>query len=248
MKINVVILAGGVGKRMGTKQPKQFLKVNRIPIIVRTINNFQHNERVNNITIVCVKEYISKVKKLVDEYHLTKVNNVVEGGHTGHDSTRNGVLSLKDKLGDNDFVIIHDAVRPLLPQLTLNKMIDTALEKGNACLAVPCYETVICTEDGKSGNKEIDRNTFLRVQTPQMYRYGLIRELYEKAERDNLHNFVYANTLAIHYGTRIYFSDGFNCNYKITTKDDIPLYKALLKFSEEELARRWNLFTKTNYI
>ena len=238
MKINVIILAGGIGKRMGTKQPKQFLKVNRIPIIVRTIHNFQHNDRIDNITIVCVKEYIDKVSQLVDEYHLTKVNNIVCGGQTGHDSTSNGVLSLKDKLKDNDYVIIHDAVRPLLPQLTLNKMIDTAIEKGNACLAVPCYETVICTEDGKSGDKEIDRNSFLRVQTPQMYRYGLIRELYEKAEKDNLHNFVYANTLAIHYGTRIYFSDGFNCNYKITTKDDIPLYKALLKFSEEELARR----------
>ena len=238
MKINVIILAGGIGKRMGSKQPKQFIKVNKIPIIVRTINNFQHNDRINNITIVCVKEYISKLQKLVDEYHLTKVNNIVSGGATGHDSTRNGVFSLKDKLSKDDFVIIHDAVRPLLPQLTLNKMIDTAIEKGNACLAVPCYETVICTDDGKSGEKEIDRNSFMRVQTPQMYRYGLIEELYEKAESDNLHNFVYANTLAIHYGTRIYFSDGFNCNYKITTKDDIPLYKALLKFSEEELARR----------
>ena len=163
MKIDVIILAGGIGKRMGTKQPKQFLKVNKIPIIVRTINNFQHNERINNIVVVCVDHYINKVKSLVNEYHLTKVIDVVPGGQTGHDSTRNGVFSLRDKLKDSDFVIIHDAVRPLLPQLTLNKMIDVALEKGNACLAVPCYETVICTEDGKSGDKEIDRNTFMRV-------------------------------------------------------------------------------------
>ena len=163
MKINVIILAGGIGKRMGSKQPKQFIKVNKIPIIVRTINNFQHNDRINNITIVCVKEYISKLQKLVDEYHLTKVNSIVSGGATGHDSTRNGVFSLKDKLSKDDFVIIHDAVRPLLPQLTLNKMIDTAIEKGNACLAVPCYETVICTDDGKSGDKEIDRNSYLSV-------------------------------------------------------------------------------------
>ena len=114
MKTNVIILAGGIGKRMGTKQPKQFLKVNRIPIIVRTINNFQHNDRINNITIVCVKEYIHKLQKLVEEYHLTKVNNIVSGGQTGHDSTRNGVFSLKDKLSDNDFVIIHDAVSIIL--------------------------------------------------------------------------------------------------------------------------------------
>ncbi len=237
MKINVIILAGGIGSRMHSKEPKQFIEVKRIPIIVRTIENFQKNDRVTNITIVCVKNYINKLQKLVTKFGLTKVDNIVEGGQTGHDSTRNGVFSLKDKLGKDDFVIIHDAVRPLLPQKVLNEMIDTALEKGNACLAVPCYETVVLTKDGKKGNEEIDRNSFVRVQTPQMYKYELIKDLYEKAEKDNLHNFVYANTLAIHYGTTIYFSSGFNFNYKITTKDDLPLYKSLLKFSEEELTR-----------
>ena len=237
MKIEVIILAGGIGSRMHAKQPKQFIEVNRVPIIVRTIENFQKNERVSGITIVCVKDYISKLKKLVSKFNLTKVDNIVEGGATGHDSTRNGVFSLKDKLDKSDYVIIHDAVRPLLPQKVLNEMIDTALVNGNACLAVPCYETVVLTSDGKKGNKEIDRNSFMRVQTPQMYNYELIKTLYEKAEKDNLHNFVYANTLAIYYDTTIYFSTGFNFNYKITTKDDLPLYKSLLKYSEEELSR-----------
>ena len=237
MKIEVIILAGGIGSRMHAKQPKQFIEVNRVPIIVRTIENFQKNERVSGITIVCVKDYISKLKKLVSKFNLTKVDNIVEGGATGHDSTRNGVFSLKDKLDKSDYVIVHDAVRPLLPQKVLNEMIDTALINGNACLAVPCYETVVLTSDGKKGNKEIDRNSFMRVQTPQMYNYELINSLYEKAEKDNLHNFVYANTLAIYYDTTIYFSTGFNFNYKITTKDDLPLYKSLLKYSEEELSR-----------
>lgn len=237
MKIEVIILAGGIGSRMHAKQPKQFIEVNRVPIIVRTIENFQKNEHVSGITIVCVKDYISKLKKLVSKFNLTKVDNIVEGGATGHDSTRNGVFSLKDKLDKSDYVIIHDAVRPLLPQKVLNEMIDTALVNGNACLAVPCYETVVLTSDGKKGNKEIDRNSFMRVQTPQMYNYELINSLYEKAEKDNLHNFVYANTLAIYYDTTIYFSTGFNFNYKITTKDDLPLYKSLLKYSEEELSR-----------
>ena len=194
-----------------------------------------------NYLKIGIDDYLKKIKPY-SQIEIVEVNDEPVRDNP-NDSEINLVKNKEGQkvlklLKDNDYVIIHDAVRPLLPQLTLNKMIDTAIEKGNACLAVPCYETVICTEDGKSGDKEIDRNSFLRVQTPQMYRYGLIRELYEKAEKDNLHNFVYANTLAIHYGTRIYFSDGFNCNYKITTKDDIPLYKALLKFSEEELARR----------
>ena len=238
MKINVVILAGGIGARMGANIPKQFIEVENVPIIVRTILNFQKNERINEITIVCVEEYKQAMWELVRRFNLSKVTDVVTGGSTGHESTRNGVFSLTDKLSEDDFVIIHDAVRPILPQLILDDMIDTAIKNGNACLAVPCYETVVCTSDGISGNTQVDRNSFVRVQTPQMYRYGLIKELYEKAERDGLNNFVYANTLAIHYGTTIYFSKGFNYNYKITTQDDLPLYKALLNFSEEELARR----------
>lgn len=238
MKISVVILAGGVGKRMGNKTPKQFISVDGFPIIVKTILNFEINPLITDITIVCLKEYIDEMKKMAKDYNLSKVNNVVAGGETGHDSTRNGVFSLLNNLSCDDYVIVHDAVRPLLPQKAINNMIEVALKNGNACLAVPCYETVVVTSDKKSGNKEINRNTFMRVQTPQMYKYSLIRELYERAEKDNLHDSVYANSLAIHYGVRIFFSPGFFYNFKITTPDDLPLYRALMDFSEEDLMRK----------
>lgn len=237
-RINVIILAGGIGTRMGSDKPKQFIEVDGFPIIVKTILNFEENKFVDNITIVCVHDYIEEMKKLVKEFKLSKVNNITAGGETGHDSCRNGVFSLKDKLSDKDFVIIHDAVRPVLPQKIINSMIDVALEKGNACLAVPCYETVVVSNDKKSGDKEIDRNTFMRVQTPQMYNYALIKRLYEQADKDNYHTSVYANTLAIHYGERIFFSPGFFYNFKITTPDDLPLYRALMNFSEDDLTRK----------
>ena len=238
MKTNVIILAGGIGSRMNSLTPKQFIEIDGFPIIVKTILNFEQNPTIDNITIVCVSDYISEMKNIVKKYNLKKVNNIVSGGATGHDSCRNGVFSLREQLSDNDFVIIHDAVRPILPQKIINSMINVALEKGNACLAVPCYETVVISEDKKSGIQEIDRNAFMRVQTPQMYRYGMINELYQKAEMDNIHNSVYANTLAIHYGQRIFFSPGFFYNFKITTPDDLPLYRALMNFSEEDLMRK----------
>lgn len=236
MKIDVIILAGGIGVRMGSSLPKQFIEVNGTPLIVQTLLNFERNNRISNISIVCVPEHINYLRVLIEKYKITKVNHIVKGGRTGHESTRNGVFSLWGSLSDEDFVIIHDAVRPLLPQKVLDSLIDTGIENGNACLAVPCYETVVLTSDGISGDAEIDRNSFMRVQTPQMYNFRLIRELYEKAEADGRNDFVYANTLAIHYGTRIFFSPGFFYNFKITTKDDLPLYKALLNFSEDELA------------
>lgn len=237
MDVHAIILAGGVGSRMKADKPKQFIEIDGVPVIVDTINNFERNESVTGITVVCLKEWIPYFEQLVKQYELTKVVSIVEGGATGHDSTRNGVFSLRDKLSDDDFVIIHDAARPLIPQSIINKMLDKALVYGNACTAIQCHETVVLTDDQVSGDSELDRSRIMRVQTPQAYRYGLLYPLYRKAEEDNLHNFVYANTMAIHYHTRIYFSEGFDCNVKITTREDIAFYKALRQFDEEELVR-----------
>ena len=237
MEVNAIILAGGVGSRMKTDRPKQFIEIDGVPVIVDTLNNFQRNERVTGITVVCLKDWILYFGELVKRYELTKVTNIVEGGATGHDSARNGMFSLRDKLSDDDFVIIHDASRPLIPQLIIDDMLDIAFKEGTACTAIPCHDTVIKTDDNISGIEQIERSSFLRVQTPQAYRYGLIEPLYERAEKENRHDFIYANTMAITYGTRIYFSKGFDCNIKITTKEDIAFYKAMRQFSEEELTK-----------
>ena len=106
MKVNAIILAGGIGSRMKADKPKQFIEINGAPVIVDTINNFQKNERVNGILVVCLKEWIPYLKEIIKKFHLTKVTNIVEGGHTGHDSTRNGIFFLKNELSDDDYVII----------------------------------------------------------------------------------------------------------------------------------------------
>ncbi len=237
MKAQAIILAGGIGSRMKVDKPKQFIEIDGRPIIVDTINNFERNDRVTGVTVVCLQDWIPYFEKLIKKFGLKKVNGIIAGGATGHDSARNGVFSLKDKLGEDDLVIIHDAARPLIPQKIIDDMLDVALEKGNACTAIACHDTVIKTEDGISGTEQIERSSFLRVQTPQAYRYGLILPLYERAEAENRHNFIYSNTMAIEYGTRIFFSSGFDCNIKITTKEDIAFYKAMKQFDEGELTK-----------
>lgn len=238
MKISVVILAGGIGSRMKADRPKQFLEIDGTPVIVNTINNFQRNSRIDNITVVCLKDWILYFQEIVLSYKLTKVTSIIEGGTCGHDSTRNGVFSLRRTMDDDDIVVIHDAARPLIPQLIIDNMLDVAIKNGNACTAIPCHDTVIKTDDQISGIEQIDRSSFLRVQTPQAYKYGMIYNLYRKAEEDNKHDFVYANTMAIYYGQRIYFSKGFGSNIKITTPEDIAFYRALKDFSEEELMKQ----------
>lgn len=235
MKNYVIILAGGIGSRLGGPMPKQFLSLNDKPVIVHTLENFERNKNIDGIIIVCVRDWISHLKEILLEYKISKVIDIVEGGKTGHDSTRNGIFSLREKLSTDDYIIIHDAARPILPQAAIDEMLKVAHDKGNASLAIPCYETVIYTDDGSSGDKQLDRCKIMRIQTPQAYRYGEILPLYDMAEKENKHDFVYADLVLIYYGKTVYFSKGFTNNIKITRKEDIPLCKALMTFSEEEL-------------
>ena len=227
---DVIILAGGIGSRLKSAIPKQFIEIDGCPIIVHTIKNFQDNANIDHIIIVCLEKWIEYTKEIVKKYHLDKVTDVVPGGETGHISTRNGVYFLKNRLSEDDYVIIHDAARPIVYQDIIDDLIEKAKANGNACSAVSCYETVVLTENRTSGKEQIDRNRIVRVQTPQCYNYGLIKSLYEKADKDNREDFVYANILAMKYGVEIYFSKGTNNNIKITTKDDIALFRALLYY------------------
>lgn len=235
MKNHVIILAGGTGSRMGEKMPKQFLIVNDKPVIVHTIEAFEKNESIDDILIVCIKDWISYVDLLVSEYHLNKVKWIVEGGSTGFESTRNGVFALENEIDLSDNIIIHDAARPIVPQKAIEEMLRVANKYGNASLAIPCYETVLFTEDRVSGNKQLDRNSVMRVQTPQTYQFSYMLDLYKRAEKENKRDFVYANLVVIYYGGKIYFSKGFTNNIKITTKEDLKLCESLMKFPEEDL-------------
>ena len=235
MRTVAIILAGGIGQRMGSSVPKQFLEVKGKPIIVHTISNFEKNPRVDSVLIVCNPDWVDYLNDLVTEHGLTKVKWVVPGGETSHDSTRNGIFSLRGELGKDDFVIIHDAARPILPQDAIDEMMDVAIEHGNASLAIPCYETVIYTDDQKCGDRALDRTTIMRVQTPQAYKFSEILPLYERAEAENRHDFVYADLVAIEYGMKVYFSRGFVNNIKVTRPEDIPLCESLMGFTEEQL-------------
>ena len=236
MKKNyVVLLAGGVGKRMGADVPKQFLEVKNKPIIVYSIENFQRNPQIEKIVVVCVREWIDYVHELVEKYGLTKVAWVIEGGNTGHDSIRNGVFFLKDKIQEDDFIIVHDAVRPVLPQKAIDEVIRVAHEKGNASSSIACHPPIVYTEDFESGITDIDREHVMLTASPQAFRFSLALKCYERAEQENKHDFTFTSSLLIHCGERVYFARGTTNNIKITTKEDLALFGALLQVPEELL-------------
>lgn len=233
MKNYVILLAGGVGKRMGADIPKQFIEVNKKPIIIYTLEAFQKNPLIEKIVIVCVKDWIDKVRNLVIAYSLTKVEWVIEGGSTGHDSIRNGVFFLKDKIEANDFIVVHDAVRPVLPQNIINDVINVAHEKGNASASIACHPPIVYTDDFESGIMDVDREHVMLTASPQAFRYSLALKCYQQAEKDNLHDTTFTSSLLIHYGERVYFAKGTTCNIKITKKEDLALFEALLNIPEE---------------
>ena len=233
MKNYVIMLAGGVGKRMGADIPKQFMKVDGKPIIVYSIENFQRHEEIEEILIVCVKEWIEYLKRIIKEYNLTKVKWITEGGDTSHDSIRNGVLFLENKIELDDYVIVHDAVRPILPQKAIDEVLRVAHEKGNASSSIACHPPIVYTDDFESGISDIDREHVMLTASPQAYKYSLVLNCYKKAELEDKHNFTFTSSLLIHYGNRVYFAKGTTCNIKITQKEDLALFTALLKVPEE---------------
>lgn len=235
MKNYVILLAGGIGKRMGADIPKQFLKVNGKPIIAYSIENFQKNEQIEKIVVVCVKEWSEYLKEIIREYNLSKVEWIIEGGDTGHDSIRNGFFFLENKIGLDDYIIVHDAVRPILPQKAINEVLRVAHEKGNASSCIACHPPIVYTDDFESGISDIDREHVMLTASPQVYKYSIALECYKKAELENKHNFTFTSSLLIYYGYRVYFAKGTTCNIKITQKEDIALFEALLKIPENLL-------------
>lgn len=235
MKNYVILLAGGVGKRMHTQIPKQFIEVDGKPIIVYTLENFQRNPQVDGIVAVCVKDWSDRLREIVENYHLTKVKWIVEGGTTGHDSIRNGVFFLRDIASSEDFVIVHDAVRPVLPQKAIDEVIRVAHEKGNASSSIACHPPIVYTEDFVSGIKDVDREHVMLTASPQAFNYALALRCYEQAEQEDRHDFTFTSSLLIHCGERVYFARGTTCNIKVTTQEDLALFAALLKVPEEQL-------------
>ena len=235
MKNYVILLAGGVGKRMDSEIPKQFLEVKGKPIIIYTLEDFERNPQIEKIVIVCIKDWIDHLRELLEKYKITKAVWITEGGATGHDSIRNGVYFLRDKIDPEDFVIVHDAVRPVLPQKAIDEVIRVAHENGNASSSIACHPPIVYTEDFKSGITDVDREHVMLTASPQAYRYDLALKCYDKAEEENKHNFTFTSSLLIHYGERVYFAKGTTSNIKITKKEDLALFEALLQIPEDLL-------------
>lgn len=235
MKTVAIIIAGGSGSRMGQDIPKQFINVYDKPVLIYTLESFQKHPQVDEIEVVCIDGWHDIVWAYAKQFNITKLKWIVSGGRTGQESIRNGVYNLEGKVEKDDVIIIHDGIRPLVESSVLSDVISKCQQYGNAVTSLPYNEQIFVIDDEISTTKFIPRETLRRVSTPQAYKFALLNEKYHEAyEKEiGIYGSHYSNTMMVELGVRLYFAAGSDKNIKLTTKDDLEMFKAYLKSDKD---------------
>lgn len=229
-----LITAGGTGTRMHQSIPKQFLTVNERPVIVYTLEAFQRHPGIDAIAVVCIEGWEQVLWAYANQFNITKLKHIVHGGSTGQESIRNGLMELEKHYSPDDIVLIHDGNRTMVSQDIISDCIVTAKRFGSAIAAIPCVEAVLETEDGEISNKSIPREKLRRTQTPHGFPLGKILDLHRRAVEQGITSSVAACTMMIELGEPVHFYAGSEKNIKLTTVDDIDIFKALLQATRSD--------------
>ena len=232
-----LIIAGGSGQRMGQDIPKQFINVFDKPVLIYTLEGFQKHPQIDAIEVVCIDGWHDILWAYAKQFNITKLKWVISGGNSGQESIRNGVYNLEDKCSSADIIIIHDGIRPLVEPSVLSDVIAKCKLYGNAVTSMPYNEQifVIDEDDETTTSKFIPRETLRRVSTPQAYNFKLLDEKYHEAfEKEiGIHGSHYTNTMMVELGVKLHFAAGSDKNIKLTTKDDLEMFKAYLKSDKD---------------
>lgn len=236
MSTIAIIIAGGAGHRMGQDIPKQFINVYDKPVIIYTLEGFQLHPMVDAIEVVCLDGWHEVLWAYAHQFNISKLKWVVSGGETGQESIRNGVVNLEGKANKDDVIVIHDGIRPLVDASVLTDVIQKAKEFGNGVSSLPYNEQIFIVnpEDENTTRQYIPRDTLRRVSTPQAYLFEKLNKAYREAfERGiGIKGSSYTNTMMVELGETLHFAAGSEKNIKLTTKDDLELFKGYLKMDK----------------
>lgn len=232
-----VIIAGGSGHRMGQDVPKQFINVYDKPVLIYTLEGFQDHPQIDAIEVVCIDGWHDVLRAYAKQFNITKLKWIVSGGASGQESIRNGVFHLEGKVSDDDIIVIHDGIRPLVDASVLTDVLLKAKEFGNAVTSMPYNEQIFIVnkEDETTTTQYFPRETLRRVSTPQAYRFDILDKRYHEAfeKKIGIYGSSYTNTMMVELGETLHFASGSDKNIKLTTKDDLELFKAYLKADKD---------------
>lgn len=231
-----IIIAGGSGHRMGQDIPKQFINVYDKPVLIYTLESFQRHPQIDAIELVCIDGWHDVAWAYAKQFNINKLKWIVSGGENTQESIRNGVYHLEGVCASDDIIIIHDGIRPLVEPSVLSDVISKCQKYGNAVSSMPYNEQIFVVDDEISTVGYIPRETIRRVATPQAYKFDKLvwayHEAYEK--KIGIYGSSYTNTMMVELGERLYFAAGSDKNIKLTTKDDLEMFKSYLKRNQDE--------------
>ena len=233
-----VILAGGVGNRLGAGIPKQFVEILGKPILAYTLEPFEKHSDVDAILVVCVKPYLDYIWELKERYGFEKLKWVCEGGATFQESVMNGMNYLSDKAQKDDTVLFHFGASPFIKPDIITDVIRVCKEKGTNAISTTDYlllsgmkKTTASVSDPENFTEEyINRDTIAVMNTPHAFQYGFLVDMYKEAVETGVIETVEPHTTTLMYamGKKIYFSKGSQDNIKITTKDDLEMFEGYI--------------------
>ena len=237
-----LVLAGGVGNRLGSKIPKQFIEVCGKPVLAYTIETFEHHSEIDAVLVACLRPYIDYVWEMKEKYGLSKLKWITEGGDTFQGSVLNGIRYLEDKVSSEDIVLVHFGASPFLTEEIISDCIRVCREKGNAISTTDFYllsgkkkstDSVMNPENFTE--EYINRDTIAIMNTPHAFQYGFIDTLYKEAIETGVIETVEPHTTTLMYamGKKIYFSLGSQNNIKITRKEDLDLFEGYVLMKQK---------------
>ena len=239
MGMNIaVIFAGGSGVRMGAGVPKQFLEINGKPIIVHTLQLFQFHSMIDKIYLSVLKDFIPYMEDLTEEYRLKKVARVLPGGETAQDSIYNALKVAEAENPEDSIVLIHDGVRPFVSYDVISRNIEGVKQNGNAITCTSCYETILISGDGKQVEDVPFRKETFAAQAPQSFYLKDIIAAHDQVRKrpERYENMVDACTIIRSQGMEAHMVPGNRGNIKVTTPEDVYMFRALLQYKENEQA------------
>jgi 2-C-methyl-D-erythritol 4-phosphate cytidylyltransferase / 2-C-methyl-D-erythritol 2,4-cyclodiphosphate synthase len=226
MKKIAIIPAGGAGTRLKSHVAKQFLLLDGLPILVHTLKVFQESKDIDDIILALPPdELVSIRQELIEKYGLTKVTTTVAGGNERQDSVRNCLGAIA---GECDMVVIHDAVRPFVTQELIRQVVETASVTGAVSAGVKTKDTIKETKEDNNVVATVPRHNLWLTQTPQAFKFELLKEAYKQAYDENFYGTDDAS-LVERMGKEVRMVEGFYANIKITTREDMMIADALMK-------------------
>ena len=229
-----LIIAVGSGHRMQNEVPKQFLNVYDKPVIVYTLQAFQNHPNIDEIGVVCIDGWHEVLRAYARQYKIDKLKWITVGGENGQSSIRNGVFEAELRYAPEDFILIHDAIRPMVSQEIISDCIIQCQKYGSAVSVLPCNTAVLHYDESNASCSIVPRNELALTQTPQAFPLGKLSDIHRAALNKGITNSVASCTLMIEMGEHVHFSIGEETNIKLTTPGDLRIFKALLSAQGHE--------------